>query len=103
LPILADIQNRLNAAETQYQSAKIGVTNKPPTLAVGLRLIEEWRDTHLRRAADVLSQDGMLEGAGNYLSIGKTPQETWDILNADPSKLALLYYSNAPMDRTISG
>ena len=65
------------------------------TLDDGIRLIEEWRDEYLLRAAGVLTSWKGL--AGDYLAVGDTPEQDRTILDAAPLLMVRLYYSDQPV------
>lgn len=99
LPILADLQKQIDAAQAAYNSQQAG---QPPVVTLtpqeGLSLIQQWRDAYLIRAANVLATG---EGsAANYLAVGQTPAEDQKILTANPTLMIAYYYSDEalPLD-----
>ena len=54
IPVLATLQRRINEAEAIYQAEQAGaVAQLELTMHEGIRLIEEWRNAHLAKAAKV--------------------------------------------------
>jgi integrase len=96
IPVLAVIHRRIEDAETIYRTEPAGrVAETHLMLDAGIRLVEEWRDAYLRRAADVLAK---WEGqAGDYLVLADTPAQEAKVLRDDPLLLVSLYYSGQPV------
>jgi hypothetical protein len=100
IPVLAVIHRRIENAEAIHRADAEGrVAETDLTVDAGVRLVEEWRDAYLRRAADVFTK---WEGqAGDYLVLADTPAQKAKVLSDDPLLLVSLYYAGQPVPADI--